>query len=249
MREQSVPKAALVTGASGGIGNAIAVELAKQGFDIGLHYRSNEAKAKEVKAQIEALGQKAILLQADLTSSDECSSIVDQCVAEFGSLYAVVNNAGITKDTLAMRMKDEEFSTVIDANLNSCFYISRAALPYLLKKREGRIVNVSSVIGIIGNAGQANYAASKAGIIGFTKSIAKEAAGRKVCCNVVAPGYIVTPMTDALSDNVKEAIQSKIPLKRLGEPQDVANLVGFLCSDKASYITGQVIPVDGGMVI
>lgn len=244
-----MPRTALVTGASGGIGNAIAIELAKNGYDVGLHYRSNETKAKEVQKEIEALGQKAILLQADLTSSSDCSAIVDKCIEEFGSLYAVVNNAGITKDTLAMRMQDNDFSSVIDANLNSCFYITRAALPYLLKKREGRIVNISSVIGIIGNAGQANYAASKAGIIGFTKSIAKEAAGRKVCCNVVAPGYIVTPMTDALNDKVKDAIQSKIPLKRLGEPSDVANLVGFLCSDKASYITGQVISVDGGMVI
>lgn len=242
-------KSALVTGASGGIGQAIAIELAASGYDIGIHFRSNQAKAEEVKKQVEELGQKAVLLQADLTSSQECSKIVDKCVEEFGTIYAVVNNAGITKDTLAMRMKDEEFSDVIDANLTSCFYITRAALPYLLKNREGRIVNISSVIGVIGNAGQANYAASKAGIIGFTKSIAKEAAGRKVCANVVAPGYIVTPMTESLSDKVKETIQSKIPLKRLGEPEDVANTVAFLCSDKASYITGQVICVDGGMVI
>jgi len=242
-------KSALVTGASGGIGQAIAIELASLGYDIGIHYRSNEAKAKEVKEQIESLGQKAVLLQADLTSSDECSKIVNRCVEEFGSLYAVVNNAGITKDGLAMRMKDEEFTQVIDANLTSCFYITKAALPYLLKKRNGRIINISSVIGVIGNAGQSNYAASKAGIIGFTKSIAKEAASRKVCANVIAPGYIVTPMTDALNDKVKETIQSKIPLKRLGQPEDVAHTVGFLCSEKAGYITGQVICVDGGMVI
>lgn len=244
-----MPKSALVTGASGGIGQAIAVELASMGFDIGIHYHSNETKAKEVKKQVEALGQKAILLQANLTSSKQCTEIVDKCIEEFGTLYAVVNNAGITKDALAMRMTDEEFTGVIDANLTSCFYITKAALPYLLKKREGTIVNISSVIGIVGNAGQANYAASKAGIIGFTKSIAKEAASRKICVNVVAPGYIVTPMTEALNDKVKEIIQIKIPLKRLGEPQDVANLVGFLCSDKAGYITGQVICVDGGMVI
>jgi len=242
-------KSALVTGASGGIGQAIAIELASLGYDIGIHYRSNEAKAKEVKEQIESLGQKAVLLQADLTSSEECSKIVDSCVEEFGSLYAVINNAGITKDGLAMRMKDEEFTQVIDANLTSCFYITKAALPYLLKKRSGRIINISSVIGVTGNAGQSNYAASKAGIIGFTKSIAKEAASRKVCANVIAPGYIVTPMTDALNDKVKETIQSKIPLKRLGQPEDVAHTVGFLCSEKAGYITGQVICVDGGMVI
>ena len=242
-------KAALVTGASGGIGQAIAIELASMGFDVGIHYHSNQAKAEQVKKQVEELGQKAMLLQADLKSSAECSKIVDKCVEELGSLFAVVNNAGITKDTLAMRMKDEEFAEVIDANLSSCFYITRAALPYLLKSRTGRIVNISSVIGVIGNAGQANYAASKAGIIGFTKSIAKEAAGRNVCANVVAPGYIVTPMTDVLSDKVKETIQSHIPLKRLGEPEDIAHMVGFLCSDKSSYITGQVICVDGGMVI
>lgn len=242
-------KAALVTGASGGIGQAIAIELASMGFDVGIHYNSNQAKAEQVKKQVEELGQKAVILQADLKSSAECSKIVDKCVEEFGSLFAVVNNAGITKDTLAMRMKDEEFAEVIDANLSSCFYITRAALPYLLKSRAGRIVNISSVIGVIGNAGQANYAASKAGIIGFTKSVAKEAAGRNVCANVVAPGYIVTPMTDVLSDKVKETIQSHIPLKRLGEPEDIAHMVGFLCSDKSSYITGQVICVDGGMVI
>lgn len=242
-------KSALVTGASGGIGAAIALQLASDGFDIGIHYRSNEKKANEVKEQVEKLGQKAILLKADLTSSDECSKIVDKCVEEFGSLFAVVNNAGITKDALAMRMKDEEFNDVIDANLSSCFYITRAALPYLLKSRAGRIVNISSVIGVVGNAGQANYAASKAGIIGFTKSIAKEIAGRKVCANVVAPGYIVTPMTDVLSEKVKETIQGSIPLKRLGQPEDVAQAVGFLCSENSSYITGQVICVDGGMVI
>ncbi len=244
-----MPKSALITGASGGIGQAIAIELAASGFDIGIHYRSNRDSAEQVKKQVEALGQKAVLLQADLTSSEECSAIVDKCVEEFGSLYAVINNAGITKDGLVMRMSDEDFGSVLDANLKSCFYISRAALKYLLKQREGRIINISSVIGIMGNAGQANYAASKAAIIGFTKSIAKEAAGRKVCANVVAPGYITTPMTEVLSEKVKEAIQSQIPLKRLGEPKDVADLVGFLCSEKAGYITGQVIPVDGGMVI
>ena len=244
-----MPKNVLVTGASGGIGQAIAVKMASLGYDVGIHYRSNKAKAEEVQKQIEAIGQKAVLLQADLTSPDDCKAIVEKCIEELGGLYAVVNNAGITKDNLAMRMSDEDFTSVIDENLNSCFYITKAALPYLLKKREGRIVNITSVIGIVGNAGQANYAASKAGIIGFTKSIAKETAGRKVCVNAVAPGYIITPMTEVLSDKVKDTIQSKIPLKRLGEPEDVANLVGFLCSKDAGYITGQVINVDGGMVI
>lgn len=242
-------KSSLVTGASGAIGQAIAIELASMGFDIGIHYRSNKEKAMETAKKVEDLGQRAILLQADLTSSQECSQIVDKCIEAFDSLYAVVNNAGITKDTLTMRMRDEDFSSVIEANLNSCFYVTRAAMVYLLKKRAGRIINISSVIGITGNAGQANYAASKAGIIGFSKSCAKEVAGRKICVNVVAPGYIITPMTDGLNDKIKENIQSKIPLKRLGIPEDVAHAVGFLCSEKAGYITGQVLCVDGGMVI
>jgi len=242
-------KTALVTGASGGIGQAVAAELASMGFDIGIHYNSNEAKATETRQIVESYGQKAILLKADLKSSEECSAIVQKCIDELDGLYAVVNNAGITKDGLAMRMSDDDFTEVVSANLNSCFYVTRAALPHLLKKREGRVVNISSVIGITGNAGQANYAASKAGIIGFTKSIAKEAASRNVCVNAVAPGYIVTPMTESLTDKVKETIQDKIPLKRLGTPEDTAHLVGFLCSEKAGYITGQVICVDGGMII
>ncbi|MBN2878794.1 MAG: 3-oxoacyl-[acyl-carrier-protein] reductase [Clostridia bacterium] len=242
-------KTALVTGASGGIGQAVAAELASIGFDIGIHYNSNEAKAIETKHIVESYGQKALLLKADLKSSEECSFIVQKCIDELGGIYALVNNAGITKDGLAMRMSDDDFTEVIAANLNSCFYMTRAALPHLLKKREGRIVNISSVIGLTGNAGQANYAASKAGIIGFTKSIAKEAASRNICVNAVAPGYIVTPMTETLNDKVKETIQEKIPLKRLGTPEDAANIVGFLCSEKAGYITGQVICVDGGMII
>ncbi len=242
-------KTAIVTGASGGIGAACAVELAAAGFDVGVHYRSGEDKAKAVAAQIEALGQKAVLLQADLTSPEACNRIVEQCINELGGIYALVNNAGITRDGLVMRMEDEAFDDVIKANLNSCFYMTRAALPHLLKARQGRIVNISSVVGIVGNAGQANYAASKAGIVGFSKSCAKEAAKRGVCVNVVAPGYIVTPMTEVLSEAAKNDIQSKIPMQRLGTPEDVAGVVAFLCGDKAGYITGQVLPVDGGMVI
>lgn len=242
-------KVAIVTGASGGIGAAVALELALLGFDIGIHFRSGEEKAKEVAKKIEAVGRKKVLLKADLTSSSECNAIMEKCINELGSIYALVNNAGITKDTLVMRMEDEDFSKVVDANLKSCFYMTRAAMPHMLKSRQGRIINVSSVIGIIGNAGQANYAASKAGIIGFTKSCAKEVAKRGICVNVVAPGYIVTPMTDVLDDAVKKDIKSKIPLNRLGDPKDVAGVVGFLCGEKASYITGQVLPVDGGMVI
>ena len=181
-------KTAIVTGASGGIGAACAVELATAGFDIGVHYRSGEDKAKAVAAQIETLGQKAVLLQADLTSPEACNRIVEQCINELGGIYALVNNAGITRDGLVMRMEDEAFDDVIKANLNSCFYMTRAVLPVLLKARQGRVVNISSVIGIVGNAGQANYAASKAGIIGFSKSCAKETAKRGVCVNCDCAG-------------------------------------------------------------
>jgi len=242
-------KVALVTGATGGIGKAISIELANLGYDIGINYRSNETKAKDIKREIEEIGQRAVLLQGDLTSSNECNLVVSKCIEELGGLYALINNAGITKDNLTLRMTDSDFNDVIAGNLNSCFYMTRAAMGPLLKKRQGRIINISSVIGITGNAGQSNYAASKAGIIAFSKSCAKEVARRGICINVVAPGYISTPMTQSLSDDIKKTIASKIPLKRLGEPEDVAGVVSFLCSDKASYITGQVMVVDGGMVI
>jgi 3-oxoacyl-[acyl-carrier protein] reductase len=241
-------KVALVTGATGGIGKAIALELAFLGYDIGVHYRNNEEGAKLIVKQIEAMGQKAMMLGADLSKPDQCQAIVEKC-CELGDIFALVNNAGITKDALVMRMEDDDFSGVIEANLNSCFYMTKNVMPLMLKKRCGRIINIASVIGITGNAGQANYAASKSGMIGFSKSCAKEVAKRGICVNVVAPGYITTPMTDVLSDEVKKGIQAKIPLKRLGNPEDISGVVGFLCSDKASYITGQVLPVDGGMVI
>ncbi len=242
-------KVALVTGASGGIGKEIALTLAKAGFDVGIHYRSNEEKAKELLNEITQTGRKAVLLKGDLSLSEDCKRIVDTCISELGGLYALVNNAGITDDTLLMRMKDEQFEKVMKANMNSCFYCTREALPYLLKAREGRIVNISSVVGITGNIGQANYAASKAAIIGFGKSVAKESARRGVCVNTIAPGYVETPMTESLSDDIKKGMLEHIPLKRFGTPSDIAGVVAFLCSDAASYITGQVIVVDGGMVI
>ncbi len=242
-------RVALITGASGGIGAAVAVELAGLGFDIGVHYNSSRDKAQAVVEDIEALGRKAVLLKADLSDSSACNTIVEQCIQALGPIYALVNNAGITKDALLMRMEDEDFYKVINANLAACFYMTRAVVPDLLKAKAGRIINIASVIGITGNAGQANYAASKAGIIGFSKSVAKEVAKRGITVNVVAPGYIVTPMTEVLPENVKKEISEKIPLMRLGQPEDVAGLVGFLASDKAAYITGQVMTVDGGMVI
>ena len=242
-------KTALVTGASGGIGRAICLALAADGFDIGIHYNRNAAKAEEIKKQVEEAGQRAAILQADLSRSDGCKKLVTQCVDQLGGIYALINNAGITRDGLLMRMRDAQYHDVIKANLDSCFFCTREAMPYMVKARQGRIVNITSVIGIIGNAGQANYAASKAAIIGLTKSSAKEIGRKGICVNAVAPGFIKTAMTDELSDDQKKSMKSAIPLRRFGTPSDVAGVVTFLCSDKAAYITGQVLVVDGGMVV
>jgi 3-oxoacyl-[acyl-carrier protein] reductase len=242
-------KAALVTGASGGIGRAICAALASAGFDVAVHYNNNKEKADEVVEQIKAMGQNANAFKADLSRSEECGAIVRNCIETFGGIYALVNNAGVTDDGLIMRMTDEQFKKVIDANLGSCFYCIREASSYMMKARQGRIVNITSVAGVAGNAGQANYAASKAAIIGLTKSCAKEFAKRGICVNAVAPGFIETAMTDKLSGEIKEAMLKNIPLGRLGKPEDVAGLVAFLCGESASYITGQVIIADGGMVI
>ncbi|NLY96898.1 MAG: beta-ketoacyl-ACP reductase [Clostridiaceae bacterium] len=227
-------KVALVTGASGGIGREIALTLAKSGFDIGIHYRSGEEQAKSLYNEIGSLGRRAALLKGDLSGSDDCKNVVESCVFELGGLYALINNAGITDDALLMRMEDEQFEKVMKANLNSCFYCTREALSHLVKARQGRIINISSVVGITGNIGQANYAASKAAIIGFGKSVAKEAARRGICVNTVAPGYIQTPMTDVLPEDIKKNMLDRIPLKRFGTPSDVAGVVAFLCSDAAS---------------
>lgn len=242
-------KTALVTGASRGIGRAIALCLAAEGARVAINYAGNVKAAEEVKASIEAAGGTAILCQADIADSTAVEAMIADVVKEFGTIDILVNNAGITRDTLLMRMKDEDFAKVLDTNLKGVFYCTKAVSKLMMKKRAGRIINMASVVGLVGNAGQTNYAAAKAGVIGFSKSAAKELASRGITVNVVAPGFIGTDMTAGLPESVKEKMLTDIPLGRMGEPEDVANAVLFLASDQASYITGQVVNVDGGMVM
>ena len=242
-------KTALVTGASRGIGRAIALCLAAEGARVAINYAGNVKAAEEVKAIIEAAGGTAILCQADIADSAAVEAMIADVVKEFGTIDILVNNAGITRDTLLMRMKDEDFAKVLDTNLKGVFYCTKAVSKLMMKKRLGRIINMASVVGLVGNAGQTNYAAAKAGVIGFSKSAAKELASRGITVNVVAPGFIGTDMTAGLPESVKEKMLTDIPLGRMGEPEDVASAVLFLASDQASYITGQVVNVDGGMVM
>lgn len=242
-------KTALVTGASRGIGRAIALRLAAEGASVAINYAGNTAKAEETKAAIEAAGGKAALFQADVSDSAKVEQMVAAVTEAFGTIDILVNNAGITRDGLLMRMKEEDFDAVLDTNLKGIFHVTKAVSKLMMKKRAGRIVNMASVVGIMGNAGQTNYAAAKAGVIGFTKSAAREFAARGITVNAVAPGFIATDMTAAMPEKAKEATLAAIPLRRMGEPEDVANAVAFLVSDQASYITGQVVKVDGGMVM
>lgn len=242
-------KTALVTGASRGIGRAIALRLAAEGASVAINYAGNTAKAEETKAAIEAAGGKAALFQADVSDSAQVERMVAAVTEMFGTIDILVNNAGITRDGLLMRMKEEDFDAVLDTNLKGIFHVTKAVSKLMMKKRAGRIVNMASVVGIMGNAGQTNYAAAKAGVIGFTKSAAREFAARGITVNAVAPGFIATDMTAAMPKKAKEATLAAIPLRRMGEPEDVANAVAFLVSDQASYITGQVVKVDGGMVM
>jgi 3-oxoacyl-[acyl-carrier protein] reductase len=242
-------KVALVTGASRGIGRAIALRLASEGAKVAINYAGSTAKAEAVKAEIEQNGGEAILVQADVSDSASVDAMVAKVIEAFGQIDILVNNAGITRDGLMMRMKDEDFDAVINTNLKGVFYCTKVVSKLMMKKRSGRIINMASVVGLMGNAGQTNYAAAKAGVIGFSKSAAKELAARGITVNMVAPGFIATDMTAAMTDKAKEMTLTGIPLKRMGEPEDVANAVLFLASDNASYITGQTINVDGGMVM
>lgn len=242
-------KVALVTGASRGIGKGIALKLAEHGAHVAFTYRSSKTEAEALEKELIALGVKAKAYQSDAADYASTEKIVEDVVAGFGSIDIVVNNAGITKDTLLMRMSEEMWDDVINTNLKSVFNVTKAVQKTLLKQRSGSIINISSVVGNSGNAGQANYAASKAGINGFTKSIAKEIGSRNVRCNSIAPGFIETEMTHGLNEDQKKIWLENIPLKRAGTPEDVANLVVFLASDMSSYITGQVFNVCGGMQI
>lgn len=242
-------KVAIVTGGTRGIGRAIALKLADHGANIVINYRNSDKEAEELKAILEGKGVKVLTVKCDISNFKDSKNLMDKCKEVFGKIDILVNNAGITKDTLIMRMKEEDFDNVIDVNLKGTFNCAKHASAIMLKQRFGKIINMTSVVGIAGNAGQVNYAASKAGVIGLTKSLAKELGSRGITVNAVAPGFINTDMTASLSEKVKEEASKNIPLKRLGDPEDVANLVGFLASDAANYITGQVINVDGGMVM
>lgn len=242
-------KVALVTGASRGIGRAIALALAAAGADVAVNYAGSEAAAKEVAAEIEAMGRKAFVIQADIASTEASTAMVDAVVKEFGRIDVLVNNAGITRDGLLMRMKEEDWDAVITTNLKGVFNCTKAAIKYMMKQRAGSIVNISSIVGVMGNAGQANYCAAKAGVIGFTKATAKEVAARGIRVNAIAPGFIKTDMTSVLSEKVVEGMLAGIPLNRLGETEDIAKAVLFLASSDANYITGQTLHVDGGMVM
>lgn len=238
-------KTVIVTGGAKGIGKAIALKFAGEGANIVLNYRSTSPEA--VKAEIEEKGVKCLTVQADVSKIDEAQKLVDSAVAEFGGVDVLVNNAGITRDTLLMRMSEEDFDAVIDTNLKGCFNMMKSVNKIMMKQRSGAIINMSSVIGLAGNVGQVNYAASKAGVLGMTYSVAKELAARNITCNAIAPGMIATDMTEVLSDKMKEQILANIPLKRFGQPEEIADAALFLA--KSKYITGQVITVDGGMVI
>ena len=238
----------LVTGGSRGIGKEVALKFAENGYNVVINYVSEKTNVDELKKEFEEKGVKALIMKADVTDSEAIENVVKTAIEEFGAIDVLVNNAGITRDNLLMRMNEEDFDKVIEINLKGTYIVTKAVTKYMMKKRKGSIINLASVVGVAGNAGQCNYSASKAGIIGFTKSIAKELASRNIRANAVAPGFIETDMTAVLSDTVKENIHNQIALKRMGTAKEVANLIYFLGSEESSYITAQVINIDGGMI-
>ncbi|MEM5395943.1 3-oxoacyl-[acyl-carrier-protein] reductase [Staphylococcus gallinarum] len=240
-------ESALVTGASRGIGRSIALQLADEGYNVAVNYAGSKDKADAVVEEIKAKGVDSFAIQANVANGDEVKAMIKEVVSQFGSVDVLVNNAGITRDNLLMRMKEQEWDDVIDTNLKGVFNCIQKVTPQMLRQRSGAIINLSSVVGAVGNPGQTNYVATKAGVIGMTKSVARELASRSITVNAVAPGFIVSDMTDALSDELKEQMLNQIPLARFGEDKDIANTVAFLASEKAKYITGQTIHVNGGM--
>lgn len=239
-------KAAVVTGGSRGIGKAICLKFAENGADIAFLYAGNTVKAEETQKELEALGVKAKAYQCNVADADAVAAVVKEIVKEFGGIQILVNNAGITKDKLVPMMKAADFDAVIDTNLKGVFYMIKGVYPLFLKQKGGKIINISSVSGLTGNPGQANYSASKAGVVGLTKSVAKELASRGICCNAIAPGFIATEMTEALEN---DALKEAIPMKRFGEAEEVAKLALFLASEQSDYITGEVIRIDGGLAM
>lgn len=242
-------KAVLVTGASRGIGREIALEFARQGANVAVNFSGSEAKANEVVDLIKELGRDAFAIQCDVSNSESVSTMVKETIDRFGKLDVLVNNAGITRDNLLMRMKEDEWDDVININLKGVFLCTKAVTRQMMKQRNGRIINVASIVGVSGNPGQANYVAAKAGVIGLTKTSAKELAARNITVNAIAPGFITTDMTDKLTEEVKSEMLKVIPLARFGEPKDIAKVAVFLASDDSSYMTGQTLHIDGGMVM
>ena len=242
-------KVALITGATRGIGKQIALTLAKEGYDIAINYRKENEDLENTKKELAEIGVEVLAVQGDVSNYEDCERFVKQVIEKFGHIDVLVNNAGITRDSLLIRMKEEDFKQVVDTNLGGTFNVTKNVISYMMKAHSGRIINISSVVGVAGNAGQTNYSASKAGIIGFTKSLAKEVASRNILVNAIAPGFIETDMTGVLKEEIRNEIAKNIPVKRMGSAQEVAKVVKFLASEESSYITGQVINVDGGMLM